>query len=125
MSLVPYHPPVAMNQSVAVYNILFKVNSSEIQNESIPYLNNLVNYFTIENELKIEITGHTDNTGTAAINNSLSLARAESVKKYFVSKGIDTGRITTFGLGSTKPIGSNATDEGRAKNRRIEFKISK
>ena len=125
VSLTKYYPIIEANKPIAVYDIHFKTNSSELQAESIPYLNELVKYFTAENKLKIEIMGHTDNTGTAAINNSLSLARAESVKNYFISKGIATGRITTFGLGSTKPIGSNATDEGRAKNRRIEFKIIK
>jgi len=123
VSLIPYHPPIAINKSVSVYDILFDINSSKIQPNSFAYLNNLSEYFNADTTIKIEISGHTDNTGNDTINNSLSLERAQSVKNYLISKGILPERIKTFGYGSTRPIVSNATSVGKAKNRRIEFKL--
>jgi outer membrane protein OmpA-like peptidoglycan-associated protein len=70
---------------------------------------------------EVAIHGHTDNVGGAKYNQKLSKGRAESVKAYLVSKGIDASRITTKGFGFTKPVADNSTPEGRAKNRRIEF----
>jgi OmpA-OmpF porin, OOP family len=70
---------------------------------------------------RFEISGHTDNTGSAAANQRLSLARAESSKAYLVSKGANTDSLTTTGYGPDNPIADNASTEGRAQNRRIEF----
>lgn len=71
--------------------------------------------------IPVEISGHTDNTGDAAKNRALSQRRAEAVKAYLVSKGIDAGRLTALGLGQDKPIADNKTSKGRSRNRRIEF----
>ena len=71
--------------------------------------------------LKVEIDGHTDNTGTAAYNMTLSEKRAEAIKDFFVSRGIDPQRLTTHGNGFSKPAASNDTKAGRAKNRRVEL----
>jgi OmpA-OmpF porin, OOP family len=73
---------------------------------------------------KVEVIGHTDDQGLRVNNVALSQARAESVKAYFASKGINTALITTLGAGPDRPVASNATGEGRAKNRRIEFRLS-
>ena len=73
--------------------------------------------------MKIEISGHTDKTGSEVINAKLSTDRARAVVEYLIQKGIDKSRLTYQGLGSTMPIADNATPEGRAKNRRVEFKI--
>jgi outer membrane protein OmpA-like peptidoglycan-associated protein len=73
--------------------------------------------------LRIEISGHTDNTGTDVINNALSQARADAVKTYLLSAGIPAARIQSKGYGSKKPKVSNDTEEGRAQNRRVEFSI--
>lgn len=73
---------------------------------------------------KVEVIGHTDDQGLRVNNVALSQARAESVKFYFVSKGINTDLITTSGTGPDRPVASNATGDGRAKNRRIEFRLS-
>ena len=70
---------------------------------------------------EVAIYGHTDNVGGAKYNMKLSVGRANSVKQYLVTKGIEPSRIVTRGFGYTKPIADNATAEGRAKNRRIEF----
>ena len=67
--------------------------------------------------------GHTDSTGAAAYNQSLSVRRAEAVKAYLVSKGIESNRIYTEGKGLTQPVADNATREGRAKNRRVEIEV--
>ncbi|MBK7811977.1 MAG: OmpA family protein [Saprospiraceae bacterium] len=73
--------------------------------------------------LKVEISGHTDNVGDAGINLKLSQDRASAVKTYLVGKGIDGSKISTLGYGQTKAIDTNDTEEGKSKNRRIEFKI--
>ena len=72
-------------------------------------------------KVEVAVHGHTDNKGSASYNKRLSINRAQSVKDYLVSKGVATTRLTTKGFGFTKPIASNDTDEGRAKNRRTEF----
>jgi outer membrane protein OmpA-like peptidoglycan-associated protein len=75
-------------------------------------------------KLKIEISGHTDNTGSATLNNELSKARAEAVVTYLKSKGITADRLTSEGYGSSQPIASNNTTAGKQENRRTEFKIT-
>jgi outer membrane protein OmpA-like peptidoglycan-associated protein len=75
-------------------------------------------------DLKLEISGHTDNTGKAEANLSLSQKRADAVKQYLVQKGIDAGRIKATGYGQQHPLYDNKTEEGKAKNRRVELKLS-
>jgi outer membrane protein OmpA-like peptidoglycan-associated protein len=75
-------------------------------------------------DVKMSIAGHTDNTGKPEKNQSLSVARAESVKKYLVSKGVNESRLTATGFGQDQPIADNTTASGKAKNRRVEFKVS-
>ncbi|MBT8491474.1 MAG: OmpA family protein, partial [Deltaproteobacteria bacterium] len=74
-------------------------------------------------KIRMEIDGHTDNVGKEQLNTTLSQKRAEAVRDYFVSKGIDQGRLEAKGFGPTKPVADNATPAGRAKNRRVEFKL--
>ena len=74
-------------------------------------------------KVTILVEGHTDNVGNNKSNDALSLARAESVKKYLVTKGIESRRIKTKGYGKRKPIGDNNTEEGRRLNRRTEIVI--
>ena len=73
---------------------------------------------------KVEVIGHTDDQGLRASNVALSQARAEAVKAYFSAKGINTSQISASGAGPDRPLASNATGEGRARNRRIEFRLS-
>ena len=73
---------------------------------------------------KVIITGHTDNKGTAAYNKKLSLRRAQSVRDYLVSLGVDPGKLEVRGEGLAKPIADNSTEEGRAKNRRVEIEVT-
>jgi outer membrane protein OmpA-like peptidoglycan-associated protein len=74
-------------------------------------------------KMRIGVYGHTDNVGSDATNLRLSKDRAASVMAYLVGKGINKGRLESEGYGETKPVQTNDTDEGRAKNRRVEFKI--
>jgi OOP family OmpA-OmpF porin len=69
----------------------------------------------------LNIDGHTDNTGSASLNKALSLKRANAAKTYLEGRGVDGNRITTKGYGKDKPIATNKTAAGRAKNRRVEF----
>lgn len=86
---------------------------------------NLKEIMTKNPDIKVTVTGHTDNVGKASMNLNLSKRRAENIKKMLVEKGIDGNRIQTFGKGETEPIESNDTEAGRAKNRRIEITIGK
>ena len=76
-------------------------------------------------EYKLNIDGHTDNVGSPEKNITLSQSRAEIVKNYLTTKSVDGSKLTTTGFGQTKPIADNKTAEGRAKNRRVEFRIQK
>jgi len=101
--------------------VLFDINSAEVKSEAYPMLNEAVLIMKKNPDLTVEIDGHTDNTGAAAYNMTLSEKRAEAIKDFLVTRGIDPNRLTTKGFGFTKPAASNKTKEGRAKNRRVEF----
>jgi OmpA-OmpF porin, OOP family len=104
--------------------VKFKVNSAEILRESDPTLIAVATILKDHPDLaKVRVEGHTDNTGKAAYNKQLSNRRAASVVKWLVAYGIDKKRLSSTGLGLERPIDSNATDEGRAQNRRVEFHI--
>jgi len=108
--------------SIAVHNILFDTGKATIKPESAGTLAIIADVLKGDVALKIEIQGHTDNVGAAAANLKLSQDRAAAVKAHLVQTGgIATDRLTTAGLGGTKPIGDNKTDEGRAQNRRVEL----
>jgi outer membrane protein OmpA-like peptidoglycan-associated protein len=107
--------------------INFKFGTAEIISaDPIPVLQDVIRIMKEHPDLRIRIIGHTDNIGSEEYNMKLSLKRAEAVKKYLVEKGgIDPGRLETEGRGETEPIDTNDTEEGRARNRRIEFEIIK
>jgi len=101
----------------------FEFGQATLQPTSYAVLDELVNYLNRKEDEKIEIGGHTDNVGKAASNLKLSEDRANTVRAYLLTKGIDPDRVTARGYGMTEPIESNKTEEGRAKNRRTEVKI--
>jgi len=108
--------------SVALYGILFDTGKATIKPESAKALAPVGELLKSEAGLKLEIQGHTDNVGAPATNLKLSQDRAAAVKAYLVQTfGIAADRLTTSGFGDTKPVGSNTTDDGRAKNRRVEL----
>lgn len=102
--------------------IYFDTNKATIKPKSIPVLDNAVTYMKKNPGVKLEVQGHTDSVASDAYNMQLSKARADAVRKYMIGKGIEADRLTAKGFGESKPAASNATKEGRAKNRRIEFK---
>ena len=106
-----------------IQGIVFAANKATIRPESFAKLDEAVKVLTSYAALKLEVSGHTDTSGDAARNTTLSQERADAVKAYFVGKGIAAERLTAVGKGSSEAIGDNATREGRGKNRRIEFKI--
>jgi len=104
--------------------INFKFGTADISGaDPIPVLEEVVRVMSEAPELKVKITGHTDNIGAESFNMQLSIRRAESVKNYLVGRGVDPGRLLTEGRGETQPIDTNDTDIGRARNRRIEFSV--
>ena len=108
--------------SVAMHGILFDVSRATIKAESAPALAQIGELLRSDPTLKLEIQGHTDSTGVAAINLKLSQDRAVSVKTYLVQTvGIAADRLTTAGFGATKPVAPNATEAGKAQNRRVEL----
>jgi outer membrane protein OmpA-like peptidoglycan-associated protein/tetratricopeptide (TPR) repeat protein len=114
---------VKVGKKVVLNNILFELGKSVLSAVSYTELNRLVTVLQDNPQMKIEISGHTDNTGSQVINAKLSNDRAKAVVYYLVKKGIDLGRLTYKGYGSEQPIADNATAAGKAKNRRVEFKI--
>jgi len=110
--------------SVIMENIYFETDKYELLTESEKELDKLVNIMNKNPSIAIEILGHTDNQGNEGHNASLSENRAKAVYNYLVGKGITEKRLRSQGLGYTKPVASNNTDEGRKKNRRVEFKVS-
>ena len=103
-------------------NLEFETGKAIIKNESKPSLDILAELLKTKN-LTLTLIGHTDNVGEDADNLVLSKKRADAVKKYLVSKGVDSSNITTIGKGENEPLVSNETEQGRAKNRRVEFII--
>jgi OmpA-OmpF porin, OOP family len=101
--------------------VMYDLNSAEIKSEAYPMLDEALLILKKNPDLKVEIDGHTDNTGSATYNMKLSERRAKSVMKYFVDQGVEAERLTTKGFGFTRPAASNKTKKGRAKNRRVEF----
>lgn len=114
---------VKVGKKVVLNNILFETGKSILTSGSYTELNRLLNIMKENGQMKIEISGHTDKTGSEPLNFKLSEARAKAVVQYMVQKGIDRSRMEFKGYGSMQPISDNSTSAGRAKNRRVEFKI--
>jgi len=114
---------IKVGSKIALRNIFFDTGKSEIKTESNAELERLVKLLKDVPSLKIELSGHTDNTGSASGNKKLSQARSSAVVTYLSSKGISKSRLTAVGYGDTKPIATNSTNEGRQQNRRTEFEI--
>lgn len=102
-------------------DISFEVGRSNIQPRLMPILDQFAQGLGQQPSIEVRIIGHTDSTGNDAINNPLSVARAQSARDYLVSKGVDARRISTEGRGSREPVADNATEAGRARNRRIDI----
>jgi outer membrane protein OmpA-like peptidoglycan-associated protein len=104
-------------------NITFAFDSSNLQPQFYPVLDNVAGTLNQYNQTVIEVAGHTDNVGTDAYNQQLSVQRANAVAAYLGGKGVTQQRMMIVGAGETHPIASNDTDAGRAQNRRVEITI--
>lgn len=105
--------------------IYFKTGSAELDLESAPLLDSVADITNRCQSVSVDVAGHTDNVGTKSANQRLSERRAKSVVNYLTNKGVIANRIKSAGYGDTRPVAPNDTEENRAKNRRIVFKVNK
>lgn len=112
-----------VGQSVVLNNIYFEVGKTTVNPAFSTDLDKLVQFLKDNTDTKLEIQGHTDNTGSLKLNNKLSQLRAGSIVDYLVKQGVDSRRILAKGFGPSLPIADNSTAEGRAKNRRVVIKV--
>lgn len=115
--------PVAAGNRIRLENIYFKFDRSELSPAAFPELNRLTLFLKQNKDIKVQISGFTDNTGTDAYNLKLSLERAKAVYNYLVMHGIRSVRLSCKGYGNTRPVADNGTAAGRAKNRRTEIVV--
>ena len=124
IEMVTFEQMIKDGIAVPVNNLFFEYNKYKLLDYSIPELKRVANII-IENNLHTEINGHTDNIGDDAFNMELSINRANAVKNFLIKQGVDPTLLKIVGHGETKPIESNDTDKGRAKNRRVEINFIK
>jgi outer membrane protein OmpA-like peptidoglycan-associated protein/tetratricopeptide (TPR) repeat protein len=117
--------PIELNKSYRINDIYFPFNSFDLTNESKVVLDQLIDFLHENQSISIEIQGHTDNIGNDASNLKLSESRAQSVYNYLVEKEISATRLSYKGFGKSVPVAGNDTEEGRAKNRRTVFVITR
>jgi outer membrane protein OmpA-like peptidoglycan-associated protein len=117
--------PIEVGQVVRLNNIFFETGKATLKPESFPELDRTVEFLKKNPTMEIEIAGHTDDVGSEAYNQKLSENRAQSVATYIIEHGIDTSRLNAVGYGESRPIAFNSDEEGRQKNRRVEFKVLK
>jgi len=104
-------------------NITFATGRAEIRDDFYPVLKSVGKVLMKFEKTSIKITGHTDSTGSATTNQTLSEQRAQSVSHYLINGGVKSGRVQAIGYGSRYPIGSNSTADGREQNRRVELEL--
>src|SRR5690606_17301907 len=120
-----YLTPLEIGQDIPLNNVFFVRSEPTLLPSSYPELNKLAKILMDNPSIEIELSGHTDNVGSAEKNVILSEQRVETVKKYLVSKGVSEGRITGKGYGGAKPIADNSSENTRRLNRRVEFRITR
>jgi OOP family OmpA-OmpF porin len=123
-SLADVFLPTA-GEPMVLQNVYFSSNASDLLPESFEELDKLAGYLEKNSTATIQISGHTDNTGTEDRNKNLSGERAKAVADYLILNGIDSSRVTYNGYGSSKPVSDNISGEGKRRNRRVEFVIYK
>lgn len=115
--------PIKKGAKITLKNIFFESDSYNLKNESKAELDRLTEFMSLNKNVRIEISGHTDNVGNAVYNKNLSENRAKEVRKYLNAKGVENSRMEHKGFGMTQPIEDNDTEEGRANNRRTEILV--
>jgi outer membrane protein OmpA-like peptidoglycan-associated protein len=114
---------VEVGTKVVLENIYFETGKAVLRPESYASLDQVYKFLENNPTMKLEISGHTDNTGTLRINQKLSTDRAKSVVNYLVNRGISENMLVFAGYADTQPVAPNNTPEGREQNRRVEFKV--
>jgi len=115
--------PIEQGSVTTIENLFFDTDKDEILPTSYAVIEHLADFMRVNKKVVVEIVGHTDNVGSDAHNNDLSLRRAEALRSALIAKGISPERMTVKGMGSKQPIADNKTEEGRALNRRVEMII--
>lgn len=118
---VPLYNRLMTDGKIITYAITFDIGKANIKPESMTEINRIAQLMKDNADLKFEVQGHTDNTGTVAGNQKLSEQRAQAIVNKLVEMGIAANRLSSKGMGQSAPLADNSTDEGRAKNRRVEF----
>ena len=118
---VPLYNRLITDGKIITYAITFDIGKANIKPESMTEINRIAQLMKDNGDLKFEVQGHTDNTGTVAGNQKLSEQRAQAIVNKLVDMGIAANRLSAKGMGQSAPLADNSTDEGRAKNRRVEF----
>ena len=118
-----YLKPLNVGEQIVLNNIFFEIDSYQLRPESEVELQKLLQFLNENSQIKIQLLGYTDNVGSPAYNQKLSMQRAQEVYHYLIKKGIPANRVSFKGEGMNDPIETNETETGRAKNRRTELKI--
>lgn len=117
-------PQSEAKRNWVLIGVNFESGKSSLSPEAYPILLNTCQILLLNPDITVEIQGHTDIVGTPEFNRRLSIARAETVKRFLMSKGVNGNRLSVTGFGDTQPIADNTTSTGKAMNRRIEFKVT-
>ena len=125
LHVISIEEAIATGATFRLNNIFFDYDKADLKPESIPELNKVVSLMNDYPVIKVEIGAHTDARGSDDYNQGLSERRAQSVVNWLIGQGINDQRLFPKGYGETKPVADNETDEGRALNRRVEFKLVK
>ncbi|HET7152478.1 MAG TPA: OmpA family protein, partial [Candidatus Kapabacteria bacterium] len=125
LSLVSLEEMKRRDLSVRINNVFFDYDKADLEPESFPELDRLAKLLKTNPDVKIEIDGFTDSDGGEAYNMDLSERRAQAIVDYLIQVGCKQDKLIAHGFGKTRPLASNETEEGRALNRRVEFKVAK
>jgi len=117
-------PSAAVPKNFVFDHLNFQTASTQLTPESVGTVNDLAQVLKAYPKAQVQLVGHTDSTGTAETNQTLSLDRANAVKSLLVAQGVAADRISTTGSGQDRPVASNDTEEGRARNRRLELNVT-
>lgn len=118
-------PPEPQDEVIVLSDVLFEFNSSDLTAEAREVLTQISGRLTDASLVMVKVAGHTDSVGSDAYNQSLSERRARSVADFLATQGVPAEKLQVEGYGESQPVADNGTDEGRAKNRRVELHVDR